>query len=163
MQTASRGKPTPRPMVRALFQRGSRAWRMGHRLPLSPRHFNNLHLQYSTCCLHRGQPCDTKTPPEGAAGRAPRHRLDAPRRHRPGAPARRGRKGRNAGLSLSTTRRPGAWPGCERERRQRCLFAFDSSGTTWSYLFVRHSPYPPIHSNTTHQITIQMHKIAKLG
>ena len=26
---------------------------MGHRLPLSQGHFNNPHLQYSTCCLHR--------------------------------------------------------------------------------------------------------------
>lgn len=26
---------------------------MGHRPPLSQGHFNNPHLQYSTCCLHR--------------------------------------------------------------------------------------------------------------
>lgn len=65
MQTASRWKSTARPMVRALFQRGSQVWRMRHRLPLSARHFNNLHLQYSTCCLHRGQPRDTKSHPRG--------------------------------------------------------------------------------------------------
>lgn len=35
------------------FQRLIQALQMGHRLPLSPGHFNNPHLQYSTCCLHR--------------------------------------------------------------------------------------------------------------
>lgn len=35
------------------FQRLIQALQMGHRLPLSQGHFNNPHLQYSTCCLHR--------------------------------------------------------------------------------------------------------------
>lgn len=35
------------------FQRLIQALQMGHRLPLSRGHFNNPHLQYSTCCLHR--------------------------------------------------------------------------------------------------------------
>lgn len=35
------------------FQRLIQALQMGHRPPLSQGHFNNPHLQYSTCCLHR--------------------------------------------------------------------------------------------------------------
>lgn len=54
------------PLVCA-FQRGARAWRMGHRPPLCRRHFNRPHLQYSTCCRQRGSP-GAHTPPEGLGG-----------------------------------------------------------------------------------------------
>lgn len=45
------------------FQRIIQALQMGHRLPLSQGHFNNPHLQYSTCCLHRDN-FGTQNPPE---------------------------------------------------------------------------------------------------
>lgn len=54
------------PLVCA-FQRGARAWRMGHRPPLCRRHFNRPHLQYSTCCWQRGSPRGAH-PPEGLVG-----------------------------------------------------------------------------------------------
>lgn len=60
------------PLVCA-FQRGARAWRMGHRPPLCRRHFNRPHLQYSTCCRQRGSP-GAHTPPE-ETGWWPRRRL----------------------------------------------------------------------------------------
>lgn len=54
------------PLVCA-FQRGARAWRMGHRPLLCRRHFNRPHLQCPTCCRQRGSP-GAHTPPEGLGG-----------------------------------------------------------------------------------------------
>lgn len=50
------------------FQRLIQALQMGHRLPLSRGHFNNPHLQYSTCCLHRDN-SGTQKPTRTTQGR----------------------------------------------------------------------------------------------
>lgn len=52
------------------FQRSSQALQMGHRLPLSRGHFNNPHLQYSTCCLHRDN-VGTQKPTRTTRGKEP--------------------------------------------------------------------------------------------
>lgn len=87
------------PLVCA-FQRGARAWRMGHRPPLCRRHFNRPHLQYSTCCRQRGSP-GAHTPPEGLGGRTGTGRWASPPSH----------EGEALGGALSV-----GWPGlCEAD------------------------------------------------
>lgn len=61
------------------FQRLIQALQMGHRLPLSQGHFNNPHLQYSTCCLHRDN-LGTQKPTRTAWGKGAMER-QRPRRH----------------------------------------------------------------------------------
>lgn len=65
------------------FQRLIQALQMGHRLPLCRGHFNNPHLQYSTCCLHRDNFGTQKTHQndsgkEARRGRAPGASISLP-------------------------------------------------------------------------------------